>query len=526
MYIIPQYRGDEKVEYVRKSRTDDPLLTVEEVLAKHEQMLSEWVENNQPEGGPIPEENIYREVGSGETIANRPRMQELLRRIESPKVKALLCVEPSRLTRGDLEDIGYLVKILRYTKTIVITLQGAYDLNDDRDRELFERELMRGNEFLNYTKKIQWNGRLQAVKNGHFIGNLAPYGFRKIAVKEGKRVCHTLEPHPEQAPVLKRIFEMYASGLGPTRIADRLNAEHVPAPKGKKWSPESLPDMLKNVHYLGKVRWNYNKTVKRVEDGQVIVGRPRSEDFLVFEGKHPAIIDQELWDKVQAIKGRHPKGNRNKGLVNPLSGLMWCTCGRAMIGRPYRDKNGNERCAPRFLCSDRMKCGNASAKQSDVIEEVLRILQEAVEEFEVRITAGVDDSAEVHRQLVERMEKRLEELRKQEVQQWKEKMKNGMPEHVFKELNEPLVQEIEDLEHDLCEAKNAKPEPIDLGEKIVTFKAAIDALRDPDAPVKEKNMLLKACIERITYSRARAGKSGHPKRGEETPIHLDVVLRV
>lgn len=526
MYIIPQYRGDEKVEYVRKSRTDDPLLTVEEVLAKHEQMLNEWVERNQPDGGPIPESNIYREVGSGETIEKRPEMQALLRRIESPKIKALLCVEPSRLTRGDLEDIGYLVKILRYTNTIVITLQGAYDLNDERDREQFERELMRGNEFLNYTKKIQWNGRLLSVQNGNYIGQTAPYGFKKVAIKEGKRTCHTLEPHPDQAPIVKRIFEMYASGMGCVKIANQLDAEHVPAPKGKSWSPDALPKMLSNVHYIGKVHWNQRKTVRAVEDGEVVVSRPRAEEYLVFEGKHPAIIDLELWEKVQAIKGTHPRNHAAKNLTNPLAGLLWCSCGKAMTGRRYNDKEGRERCAPRFLCGDRKKCGSASAKMSDVLDEVVKVLQSTLDEFEVRVEAGVDDSAEIHRQMVERMEKRLAELRKQEVQQWKEKMKNGMPEHVFKELNEPLVAEIEDLEHALCEAKDATPEPIDLGTKIVTLKAALDALQDPDAPVKEKNRLLKACIERITYSRERVGNFGHPKRGEETPIHLDFVLRV
>lgn len=526
MYIIPQYRGDEKVEYVRKSRTDDPLLTVEEVLANHEQRLNEWVELNQPDGGPVPEENIYREVGSGETIAKRPRMQELLRRIESPKIKALLCVEPSRLTRGDLEDIGYLVKILRYTNTVVITLEGSYDLNDERDREQFERVLMRGNEYLNYTKKIQWNGRLLSVRNGNYIGQRAPYGYRKIETKEGKKKCHTLEPIPEQAEVVKRIFEMYASGLGAVKIADQLDSEHIPAPRGARWSPETIPLMLSNVHYLGKVKWNSRPTVRRVEEGEVIVSRPRAEEFLVFEGKHPAIISQELWDKVQAIKGKIPKNKNAHNLTNPLAGLLWCQCGRAMVGRPYRDKNGKERCAPRFLCGDRRNCGNASAKMADVMDEVARVLKEAVDEFEVRIEAGTDDSAEVHRQLVERLEKRLAELRKQEVQQWKEKMKNGMPEHVFKELNEPLVAEIEEVEHAICEAKNATPEPIDLGAKVVTFKAALEALQDPEAPVKEKNALLKACIERITYSRQKTGNFGHPKRGEETPIHLDFVLRV
>jgi DNA invertase Pin-like site-specific DNA recombinase len=526
MYIIPQLRGDEKAKYLRKSQTDDPLLTVEETLAKHEQMLDEWVEKYQPEGGPIPEANTFREIVSGETIADRPAMKELLRLVESPKIKAIMCVEPSRLTRGDLEDIGYLVKILRYTNTIVITMDYVYDLTDAGDRDRFERELMRGNEYLEYTKKIRWNGRLTSVKNGNFIGQAAPYGYRKISYKDGKTTCYTLEPHPEQAPIVKRIFEMYASGLGAVKIAEQLDREHVPAPKGPRWSPESIPSMLSNVHYLGKVKWNERKTVRTVAEGQVKASRPRAEEFLIFEGKHPAIIDQELWDRVQAIRGTHPKNHKAKNLTNPLAGLLWCECGRAMIGRRYNDKNGKERCAPRFLCGDRKKCGNASARMSDVMDEVVKVLRATLDDFELRIEAGTDDSAEVHRQMVARLEKRLAELKKLEVQQWKEKMKNGMPEHVFKELNGPTVAEIEDIEHALCEAKNAVPEPLDLKAKVVTLQAALDALQDPDAPVKEKNRLLKACIDRITYSREKYTEVGTPKGMTETPIHLDFRLRV
>lgn len=526
MYLIPNLQGHEKAKYLRKSQTDDPLLTVEEVLEKHEQMLDEWVEKNHPDGGPVPEENTFREIGSGETIADRPAMRELLRRIESPKIKAIMVVEPSRLTRGDLEDIGYLVKILRYTNTIVITTTYAYDLNDERDRDLFERELMRGNEYLEYTKKIRMNGRLTSVKNGNFIGNTAPYGYKKVAVKEGKRTCHTLEPHPDEAPIVRRIFELYAAGLGATRISQRLDAEHVPAPKGKRWAPETLYSTLSNVHYLGKVKWNERKTVRTVEEGEVVKSRPRAEEFLVFEGKHPAIIDQELWDKVQAIRGSIPRNKKHNNLTNPLAGLLWCKCGKAMVGRRYNGKDGKERCAPRFLCGDRRACGSASAKMQDVLAEVKRVLAEAIDDFEVRLEAGTDDSAEVHRQMIERLERRLADLRKLEVQQWREKMKSGMPDHVFKELNGPTVAEIEELEHALCEAKDAVPEPVDLSAKVITFRAALDAIDNPEAPVREVNRLLKACIERIEYSRQRVGDFGHPKRGEETPIHLDFRLKV
>ena len=72
---------DEVIEYLRKSRADDPLLTVEEVLARHEAILDEWAENNL--GGKVPEKNKYREVVSGETIADRPEIQTILKKIRS-----------------------------------------------------------------------------------------------------------------------------------------------------------------------------------------------------------------------------------------------------------------------------------------------------------------------------------------------------------------------------------------------------------------------------------------------------------
>ena len=114
-----QFKADEILVYLRKSRTDDPLLSVEEVLAKHEAILDEWAEKYL--GEKIPEENKFREIVSGETIADRPEVQTVLKKIESPKYKAILIVEVQRLSRGDLEDAGRLIKLLRYTNTLVIT---------------------------------------------------------------------------------------------------------------------------------------------------------------------------------------------------------------------------------------------------------------------------------------------------------------------------------------------------------------------------------------------------------------------
>lgn len=525
MWQLPPLSPEEILLYSRKSQADDQLLTIEETLAKHEQMLDDWVEHNLPGKGKIPEANRYREVVSGETIDKRPKFLELLHRIESPKIKAVLCVEPQRLSRGSLKDIGRLVELLRYSNTIVITRQYAYDLRDDRDRESFERELMRGNEYLEYYKRIQQNGRLLSVQNGNYIGQTAPYGYKKVQYKEGKIKCFTLEPIPDEAAVVKMVFEMYRDGLGMQRIAYKLNDMHIPSAKGGKWSREVLQIMLSNVHYLGKVKWNSRPTVKSIEDGEVVVSRPRAEEYLIYEGKHPAIIEQELWDAVQAIRGKIPRKPKNKDGFNPLAGIMFCECGRAVSARPFKAR-GVEYCEPRFLCSQQRYCGNASAKMSEVMNEVVKVLEETIEEFELRIEKGTDDSALIHHQMVERLEKRLRELQELEIAQWDAKTKGGMPDHVFERLNGETVAEIAEVQQALCTARGSIPEPINLQERVTTFRAALDALLDPDAPVKEKNKLLKACIERITYSRKRAGNKGHPKKGEETPIQLDFKLRV
>lgn len=256
MYIEePTFNPDEILVYLRKSRSDDPALTVEEVLLKHETILDDWTEKNL--GATVPEENKFREVVSGETIDDRPEILKMLKLIESPKFKAILVVEVQRLSRGDLEDAGRLMKLLRYTNTSVITPQKVYDLQNEYDRDFFERELKRGNEFLEYQKKIMNRGRLLSVQQGNYIGSVAPYGYEKTFIKEGKRKCPTLKIKEDEAKVVRMIFDMYVNeDMGRTNICHRLDSLGIKAPKGKYWSPASLKDMLENVHYIGKVKWN------------------------------------------------------------------------------------------------------------------------------------------------------------------------------------------------------------------------------------------------------------------------------
>jgi len=377
--------------YLRKSRSDDPALTVEEVLEKHEMRLQEWAQANF--GAKIPEENILREVVSGETIDDRPEMLRLLSMIESPKVQAILIVEPQRLSRGDLEDAGRIIKLFRYSNTLVCTPNETFDMRDDRDREFFERELKRGNEFLEYQKKIMARGRELSVKQGNFIGSIPPYGYEKTIVMEGKKKCHTLKILEEEAEIVRMVFDMYVNqNMGRVNIAKYLNDLHIKAKKGGMWAQDTIKDMLENEHYIGKVRWNWRKTVKVVEDGEIRAKRPKTEigEYLVYDGKHEAIVSEEIFMAARDKQGRNHRAKPNTRVRNPLAGLMFCQCGRAMSLRTYK-KDGVERSPARLLCDNQAYCKTSSCLYDEIIDRVCDVLEKCIEDFEIRIKNNDDD---------------------------------------------------------------------------------------------------------------------------------------
>lgn len=498
-------RPEDIIEYLRKSRSDDPLMSVEEVLAKHESILDEWAEKNL--GAKVPEQNKYREIVSGETIADRPEIQKVLKLIESPKVKAILIVEVQRLSRGDLEDAGRLIKLLRYTNTLIITPQKIYDLRDEYDRDMFERELKRGNEFLEYQKKIMNRGRLLSVSQGNYIGSEPPYGYNKIWITEGKRKCPTLAINEEEANIVRMIFDLYVNkDMGRPNICHHLDSLGVKPPRGEHWSPAALKDLLENVHYLGKVKWNWRKTVTIVEDGEIIKTNPKSKigEYLIYEGKHEAIISEELFNAALAKRDRNHRAKATTKITNPLAGLLYCQCGRAMTLRSNMC-HGVERGGRRLICTDQVHCHTGSCLFDEMIERVSDILKECIADFEMRLKNNQGDSLKMHEKLLKSLEKKMQDLEAKELAQWEAQAhpdeSQRMPPHIFKMLNEKLLKEKEEVKEAMCNARKSMPNPVDYEEKLNRFHAALEALHDPEADAARKNKLLKACIEKITYSR-------------------------
>lgn len=506
--------------YLRKSRQDDPTETVEEVLAKHETMLQEYAEREL--GGRIPEENIYREVGSGESIDDREEIKKVLARLEDPAVAGVLCVDPSRLSRGDLSDCSKIISSFRFTHSQVATPYMVYNLENKMERKFFQDELLRGNDYLEYTKEILFRGRVAATKRGCYIGNFSPYGYKKAII--GKD--HTLEIVEDEAAVVRLVFDLYVKeGRTPYQIACRLNEMGVKSARGGKWVKDSVRHIIRNPHYAGYVAFNQRKKTPILENGVITYKRlaQPEDEITLAEGIHPAIIDRETWEAAKVLVARHPRVKHEHPLKNPLSGILVCSgCGKALRLHPYA------RAVDRFECTERPRCFK-SVKASHLCDAVLAALEQSeLPALELKVKNGDGDAVKIQRRLLEKLEKQMDEYREQEDKQY-ELLETGVyTQDLFERRHTALRAKMEECQAAIYNAKKTMPENVDFAERLVALKAAIDALKDPEADATTKNKILKAIIEKIEFTGVPSDPTSRKRQTNDgvDPFTLAITLRL
>ena len=485
-----EYKNKTWLMYLRKSRQDDPNETVEEVLAKHEAMLQEWARINL--GREIPEDCIYREIISGgESIDEREEMRKVLARIEDPNVAGILCRDPQRLTRSSLEDCGRLISNLLYTNTMVATQMMLFDLRDKRDLKFFEGELMRGRDYLDYFKDIQNAGRVAAVKRGNYISSKPPFGYDKVTI--GKD--HTLVPNKD-ADIVRMIFDWYVNErIGYQSIANRLDAMGVKPVSTDMWLKNTIAEMLKNVQYDGKVCYNRKKSVTLIKDGKRKTVRPMSaeEDMIIVEGKHPAIVDHELFMAAQDIINNHPRVKSDRELINVFAGIMVCShCKKHLYYNGYCGTR-----PPRLECR-RKPAHFKSAPYHDVVSAVINALEYSeLPHLEAMQKSNAGTSIAIQQQMIKRLEEELQGYLEQEETQYELLETKKYTQELFDKRNAALRQKMAECEAKLKKARKSLPNAINYEEKIIQLEEAIQALKDDSKTPEEKNRLLKVIIGRM-----------------------------
>lgn len=526
-------KPEEIIMYLRKSRADDPLLTVEEVLQTHETLIDEWCERNL--NGLIPTENRYKEIVSGESISDRPIFQQVLKLIEKPNIKAVIVKEISRLGRPDTMEIGMISKIFRFTSTIVITPEKIFDVTDEFEREMFENELKRGNFYLEYSKKILKTGREMSVKSGNYVCSRAPFGYDKTIVMDGKKKCPTLTINEEQAAIVREMFHSYVNeNIGFQTIGDRLNDMGIKSPRGKLWTVDAVRSIIENPVYIGMIRWNERKAIYVVENGEFRKTRPKTTngEKIYTKGKHEPIIEEEMFQLAQEKRGKSHRTSGSKELKNPLASLLYCECGKAMSYRQSTYADGRPKGTPKLVCNGQHYCGNGSCDVDEIIEFVAEELRKRIADF-VMETNDVDNTDNFHEKQLKKLEKDLADINSKEIAMWESQFdadeSKRVPQHIFNSLTEKLSKERWETETAIANIKEILAKPISYEKQKANFQKALDALLDDKRSVAEKNHLLKNCIERVEYHRDKPEKlrgKGVGRQWSSPPIELKVKLKV
>lgn len=503
--------------YLRKSRADGESETVEEVLAKHEARMQEYMERHY--GARLPDERIFREIQSGETIASRPVVQMLIGMIQNGRVDGLFVIDLQRISRGDLSDAGEFSRLFRYTRCKILTPQRTFDISDEFDRKYFETELMRANDYLEYTKKIQGAGRDLSVKRGNFIGSVPPYGYDKAFVNKRP----TLIPNPIEAPAVRLMFELYAnSNMGPAKIAHHLDSLGIKPRTTQSWSGESIRDIIANPVYVGKVRWKWRAGKYTYIDGKVSRSRPRADEYTLADGVHEPLVSEELWNKTRnAAQSRaKPSVHYSKRIVNPYAGILCCSCGVVMTYKMAKPYNPKDPCIPYVICTGR-GCNCRGASVDRVIQLTISSMTSTLAAYSSGLNSA-DSPADTNKMLIESYEKELAETQRQQNRLYDFLERGIYSEAVFRERSGILKEKIVSLNAELKRIREASISQLSREDFCASLSRCIDILPDPDITPEEKNALLKRVCKKIVYYRPRTTRNDPT----DTPIELNIFYNI
>ena len=336
--------------YCRLSQEDERLgesLSIE----NQRLMLKKYAEEHR-----FPNIQFYVDDGFSGADFNRPSFKRMMNDVECGRVGIVIVKDQSRLGRDYLQT-GMLMEI-----TFPQFDVRFIAINDGVDSENGVSDFSGIKNYFNDFYARDTSRKIRAVQRakgerGDRVSTATPYGYMRNP--ENKK---ELLPDPETAPIVKRIFEMCANGMGVTKICDTLTREKVLAPSvymfqrtGSKighpdltrpyhWAQTTVRSILENREYAGdtvnfKTYSKSNKLKKRLKNDP--------ENILIFENTHEAIVSRKLFDLVQ----KHFDGRKRpdkQGEIDKYAGYLFCgECGSRLYlhrGKTIKPENNNFQC--------------------------------------------------------------------------------------------------------------------------------------------------------------------------------------
>lgn len=417
---------------------------------------------------------IFADEGiSGTSLDKRDEFNRMIGEALAGKYKLIITKEVSRFSRN-IQDILNIVVNLREKGVFVWFLtEDIYTENTDYREQLTNLGVQAESESRKTSKRVRW-GQRERMKMGVVFGRREMYGYNIVKDGTGKQYFEIIE---DEAEIVRRVFTMYSEGIGTYRIAKQLENEGIKTKRYKNgWSNTVILRMLRNEKYVGDLRQGKTYTPDCLTHKKKY---NHGESFDVYiPNHHPesAIIDRELWSKVQKLVIENsPDEERKRKHTNRYwcSGKVYCgECGKHYVSRKKTLKNGEKYSA--WKCIENIQYGAKKTRISPTGESIIvgctcesvneKVLQEAMydvltnimqtefKEIYTKIKFSIDKNPKKDATFIEREIKKLE-TKQQKINErldvLTERYLDGkLPEYLFQstlQKNEEELQNINEL---------------------------------------------------------------------------------
>lgn len=473
--------------FLRKSREDveSERAGKGETLAKHRAALSRLADDM-----GIEVSRVYEEIVSGGDLSRRADARRMLEDVRAGMWDGVLAFDLQRVTRGDMIDQGTVVLAFQLSRTLIITPQKVYDLRDELDGNFAELEMLFGRmELARITRRLV-TGKEEAVRQGQYLGSIAPYGYDK-AVSGRKK---TLVPNADAERVVSWFRRVAEDGATPRELADEMNEMGIPTPRAGLWDRTLVTKIIRNPVYKGYVRWNARRTVEAFgPDGKKAKVRERADE-IVARGLHEPIVDEALWQRaVDAISVRRHATPPDRTLKDPLASLLVCPgCGRSM--QRVRDSRRSQAYYSHPTVN-RQACWQKASRMEVVVGAVVEALAREAADVEARMERGGEPPA------TDQLERDLAAEERSAETLFRLVEKGIISDEEFagrKGLSDARLAAIRArLDEAVAAARRSGAD----GELTVSLKRAIADLGSYEGRAEEVNRFLKTFIERIEYEK-------------------------
>ena len=273
---------------------------------------------------------VYSDAGiSGKDITHRPAMRKLLQDATERKFDLVLTWKINRLSRNLQDSLEIINTLEKYNITYKSYSEPFVTDNPAGKMQFQIMSLVAEFERNTISQNVKM-GMCAKAKAGEWCGGIAPLGYKWVQIEStqhSSRKKSRLEIDEKEAQTVRLIFELYASGKGYKAIANQLNKAGYKTKRGNYFSVAPLRDILMNPVYIGKVRFNVRRDWNEKRRSN------KNPNPIIADGIHKAIIEQELWDKVQfMLEQRKGKPSRIYDGEYPLTGILKCPeCGAGMV---------------------------------------------------------------------------------------------------------------------------------------------------------------------------------------------------